>query len=67
MRDPKLTPEKIRRAGELAEKGRIIPSGDFIQAMRLSNKAQNAKPLLETLSNIERAKLQKVIKEKKKK
>ena len=66
MKDPKLTPEKIKQATEKAEKGRIIPSGDFIQAMRLSNKAQNAKPLLERLSNTERAKLQKVIKEKKK-
>ncbi len=66
MKDLKLTKERIKQATEKAEEGRIIPSGDFIQAMRLSNKAQNAKPLLERLSNTERAKLQKTVKEKKK-
>ena len=66
MVDPKLTKERIKQATRIAEQGRKLMSGDWIQAMRLSNKAQNAKPLLERLSNTERAKLQKKVKEKKK-
>jgi hypothetical protein len=42
MIDKKLTPERIKQATILANKGRIIPSDDFIGAMANANRANEA-------------------------
>lgn len=43
MADKELTPERIKKATELANKDRIIPSGDFIKDMARANQARGLK------------------------
>ena len=66
MKDPKLTPEKIKQATEKAEKGRIIPTDWIIKALENAQRIKDFKSVKEKLSDKDRKELQKKVKEKKK-